>query len=106
MNYTPDKWAVVKIGGQDPHYRIFGSWRGGYTSGDSWRLNSGVKSYTEDEDYYYFHGFSNSTYVCHKKGYGVAGMYCIGVIEDLCSDENTSYFKEMPVIEELDFEVK
>ena len=48
MMYTPDGWMIVKITGTNPHYRVFGSWRGGYLSGDSWRMNSGIISVKED----------------------------------------------------------
>ena len=55
MMYTPDGWMIVKITGTNPHYRVFGSWRGGYLSGDSWRMNSGIISVKEDgENYYVF----------------------------------------------------
>lgn len=34
MTYSPEEWQIIKINGTDPHYRVFGSWRGGYTTGD------------------------------------------------------------------------
>jgi hypothetical protein len=33
--YTPNKWIIVKVTGEDPHYRVLGSWQGGYLDGDS-----------------------------------------------------------------------
>lgn len=69
--HTPEEWLLVKIDGPIPHYRVFGSWRGGYLSGDSWRMNSGVTSVEEDGNYYLFHGESGSVYKCHKKAYGI-----------------------------------
>jgi hypothetical protein len=71
--YTPDKWLLIKINGKDPHYRVFASWYGGYMGSDSWRMNSGITSVTEDDNFYYFHGSSGSTYNCHKKSHGISG---------------------------------
>ena len=70
--YTPDKWVIVRILGKDPHYRIFGSWYGGFTGSDSWRMNSGVEKVTEDGNHWVFHGGSGSQYFCHKEAYGVS----------------------------------
>jgi hypothetical protein len=76
--YTPDKWMLVKITGDDPHYRVFGSWYGGYNGADSWRMNSGISKVIEEDDHYLFIGSSGSTYACHKDAYG-ANMYGMGV---------------------------
>lgn len=77
--YTPDKWLLIKINGNNPHYRVFASWYGGYLNGDSWRMNSGVTSVTEDDEFYYFSGSSGSVYNCHKKARGISG-YGSGVL--------------------------
>ena len=59
MNYKPDTWVMLEItDGKDTFYKIFGGWSGGYLDGDSWRMNSGVETVTEDDDYYYFKGAS------------------------------------------------
>jgi hypothetical protein len=68
--YTPDKWIVVKIDGEDPHYRILGSWSGGYLDGDSWRMNSGIVRVEADDNYLKFYGSSGSCYVVHKEMWG------------------------------------
>lgn len=70
--YQPDKWMLVKITGKDPHYRVFGSWYGGYLGADSWRLNSGIDSMIEEDDHYLFIGSSGSTYACRKDTYGAS----------------------------------
>jgi hypothetical protein len=67
MTYYPDKWLIVKT---PQCYKVFGVWCGGYTSGDSWKLNSGISSFEEFDDYILFHGYSGSTYKCMKTGYG------------------------------------
>ena len=51
------------------HYRILAGWSGGYTTGSSWRMNSGITKVEEDDDAYYFSGSSGSTYRCSKGSY-------------------------------------
>lgn len=63
----PDKWVVLKI---DNLFKVMGTWAGGYLYGDSWKLNSGIKKVTEDENHWYFEGFSGSVYKCNKQSYG------------------------------------
>jgi len=103
--YTPDQWELVKISGTDPHYRVFGSWGGGYLDGDSWRLNSGITSVTEDDNYYYFSGSTGSVYQCHKKGYGVSSVHNVGVLTNLCekSQGKAEVVEEMPDIMNMDW---
>ncbi len=70
MNYTPDNWVVIKLDdGVDPHYRVLAGWSGGYTTGNTWRINSGITKVEEDDGYYNFSGSSGSTYSCGKKSY-------------------------------------
>jgi len=69
-NYTPDNWVVIKLDdGVEPHYRVLAGWSGGYTTGNHWRVNSGITKVTEDDMCYYFSGSSGSTYRCGKKSY-------------------------------------
>lgn len=70
-NYFPDNWVIIKIKGDDPHYRVLGGWSGGYTTGDSWRMNSGITKVEFENDQYIFHGSSGSKYICHKDTYGL-----------------------------------
>lgn len=69
MIYTPDNWVVVKYKGDDPHYRIFAGWSGGYATGDSWRMNSGIVRVEEDEHLLLFYGSTGSCYECNKQSY-------------------------------------
>ncbi len=88
MNYKPDYWLPVEINNNgEKILKIFGAWSGGYLHGDQWRLNSGVKEIIEDEDYYYFEGYSGSVYQCHKKGYG-STAYGYSVIQGLVNRSN------------------
>lgn len=106
--YHPEEWQLVKITGQHPHYRVFASWRGGYTTGDSWKLNSGVVSVTEDEDFYYFNGHSGSVYQCHKKCYGVRSMYNRSVIGEYVdkSGGKMELIEEMPDVMNMNWDIK
>jgi len=85
--YEPDKWVLVKIDGIDPHYRVFGTWLGGYLNGDSWRMNSGVTSVEEEGDFYLFYGTSGSCYKCHKKSYG-SSAFTSSVLASYVEDSN------------------
>jgi len=80
--YKPEEWVIVKIKSSTPHYRVFGSWRGGYLSSDNWRMNSGITSATKDGDYYLFNGQSGSVYRCHKNAYGIKSSYNQGILAD------------------------
>ena len=84
-SYNPDKWIVLRINSDEPHYRLFVTWAGGYTTGDSWRMNSGITSVVEDvedHNYWLFFGESGSCYRCYKERYGIAGGYNYGVLND------------------------
>ena len=88
--YSPDKWLLLEItpvDGSELYLKVFGTWAGGYLSGDSWRVNSSVTETTQDDDYYYFHGASGSVYKCHKGGYGVADASNNYLIKDFASQE-------------------
>lgn len=78
-NYHPNRWIIVQIKGDDPHYRVFGSWSGGYLDGDSWRMNSGITEVHETDTTYNFMGSSGSTYFCNKESYGLT-LYSAGVL--------------------------
>ena len=82
-NYTPDRWVVLELqhGEDAPIYKVFAGWYGGYTSGDSWQLNSGIVKVLDIGDAYEFHGNSGSVYTCHKDAYGM-GMYMESVYKN------------------------
>ena len=62
---------IIKIKGDDPHYRVLAGRSGGYATGDEWKLNSGITKVEFENDQYTFHGSSGSKYVCHKDTYGL-----------------------------------
>jgi hypothetical protein len=100
--YNPDKWLLIKIGGTDPHYRVFGSWSGGYLDGDSWRMNSGITRVEEDGDYYKFFGSSGSCYRCHKEMYG-ATTYGWSVATGYVDDDRLTIMEEPNDIMNMDW---
>lgn len=69
MINTPDNWVVIFMNGGDPHYRILAGWSGGYATGSSWRMNSGITRVEDVGEYYHFYGSSGSCYKCHKDAY-------------------------------------
>lgn len=82
--YYPDYWQLVKLySKQDdaPFYKVFATWRGNFTSGDSWRLNSGITEVKEDDDSFYLYGHSGSCYrVSKNKGAYRTTAYTGGVL--------------------------
>jgi hypothetical protein len=94
--YTPDRWVVFTFKDSEKTlYKVLGGWSGGYLDGDYWRVNSGIKSVEEDGDFYLFHGYSGSTYKCHKKCYGltVTMSNAISAVQDsiVILDRNTNF---------------
>ena len=65
--YLPNNWVVLRIvNPKETYYKVLAGWSGGYTTGDSWKMNSGVTEVKEDDNYYYFYGYSGSVYKCNK----------------------------------------
>jgi len=71
--YTPDRWQVVLLRGKDTSIKkVFAGWYGGYASGDSWKLSSGIIGTKEFEDRYEFLNHSGSLYICYKQSQGMS----------------------------------
>ena len=77
--YKPENWVIVKI---NDVYKVFGGWRGGFATGDSWKLNSGIESIEENEDLIDIKGYSGSIYRVHRNTYGIYGSYLNGVLDN------------------------
>jgi len=93
---APDNWCVIKITTDgNINYKVFGSWMGGYTRGDAWRMNSGIAKVEEDDNHYYFHGFSGSCYRCGKNAYGGGTSYTRSILENIFeyNRNNQSHWK-------------
>jgi len=73
MAEFPDNWVVLKIKSEKYGvvYKILAGWSGGYTTGDSWRMNSGITNVRDEGDRFIFEGYSGSEYSCGK------GSYCL-----------------------------
>lgn len=87
MDYFPDKAVLLKI--VQPHqttYKIFATFFGGFTYGDSWKLNSGItRVEKKDDGSFLCHGYSGSAYRVHPNNEGTSG-YTQGVLNKLISD--------------------
>lgn len=78
--YTPDSWVVLKIVNEgETLYKVLAGWSGGYTTGDSWRMNSGIVAVEKQAHLYGFYGSSGSVYWCHQGAYrltmATSGVY-------------------------------
>lgn len=71
VSEVPDNWVILKL--PDNLYKVYATWAGGYLDGDAWKMNSGIVKVEQDDDNYYFFGYSGSCYKCNKKTYGVIG---------------------------------
>jgi hypothetical protein len=81
--YTPDRWCVIRIpGAKETLYKVFASWSGSYTGGDSWKLNSGITQAILVDGAWEFEGNSGSVYRCRVGSYG-ANAYGRGVLDDM-----------------------
>jgi len=70
--YNPDRWVIVRIQcTSETAYKVLAGWGGGYLTGDSWQLNSGIARVEETPDHWVFHGHSGSVYKCGKSGYAM-----------------------------------
>jgi hypothetical protein len=84
MKIIPENWVVVKIKDKsETYYKVFGSWRGGYLDGNSWRLNSGIKSVYLEDDNWRISGYSGSHYICNKNTWGFATNYSREVLNNM-----------------------
>lgn len=98
MEYKPDAWVVVKItpkNGKPEHYRVFAGWYGGFTTGDSWKMNSGITLVEDKHSHYVFHGSSGSIYKCYKEQERMSG--------DMQSIYNGMKDNEHVKVEHIDF---
>lgn len=83
-SYQPDGWCIIKMPNEND-FRVFASWAGGYIHGDSWRVNSGISSYTIDEasGFVDFMGDSGSVYSCSIVSENRLTAYNTGVLQNL-----------------------
>lgn len=93
--YYPDNWVVLKITSDyKTLYKVLAGWSGGYTTGDSWRMNSGVTRVEISDNSWRFYGSSGSCYVCHKEQYRLR-MNNVGIYNKLKEDNVPGYDVEL-----------
>ena len=90
--YCPDAYKIILVDKQ--LIKVFGSWAGWYLDGDAYRLNSGTTGITQDENHFYFKGYSGSTYQL-RKSQGRLTSYTQAVYNELL---------ETGVVEEISVE--
>ena len=79
-NYTPDSWTVLRmITPEETVYKVLASWYGGFTTGNSWKVSSGitdviVHNNLEGVHYYELPQYSGSTYICLKNSEHMSGI--------------------------------
>ena len=98
--YTPDRWCVIRIPGpKETVYKVFASWSGSYTGGDSWKLNSGITQARLVEGVWEFEGSSGSVYRCRQGSYG-ANAYGAGVLDDLITRTHEGAGIDIDILDE------
>lgn len=85
-NYKPDYFTVVEFKTVDKPttYKVFATWIGGFTRGDSWRLSTEVARVEAKGQLLYFYGRSGSCYEVHKDTWGTtiwSGAILDGIVE-------------------------
>lgn len=86
VSETPESWVILKFKNQETFYKVFATWAGGYLDGDRWQMNSGITKVEEDDNHYYFYGYSGSCYACKKGNYCVATSYGQGVLDSVLNN--------------------
>lgn len=64
--YKPNYWQILRITSpeQKVFHKVFATWIGGYTFGESWKMNSGIEEVTYKDNIVTFKGSSGSLYHC------------------------------------------
>ena len=64
--YKPNYWQILRITSPEGKvfHKVFATWTGGYTYGDSWKMNSGIVEVTYEDNIVTFKGYSGSLYQC------------------------------------------
>jgi hypothetical protein len=84
MDYSPDRWIIVKVTTPTQSiYKVLSGWWGGYLGSDRWRLNSGIESSSFKDGVFYFHSLTGSVYTCRQERYGMTGLM-MSVYSSMC----------------------
>lgn len=83
-DYSPDRWIAIRVPIDGKKVlKVFCTWAGGYLTGDSWRLNSGVEKIESEGDCWYATTHSGAVYRLYKDSYGIAGASNYNVLASL-----------------------
>ena len=86
--YSPNAYRVILIDTPTGQLaKLFASWSAGYLDGDSWRLNSGTEVIIEEQNNYFFYGFSGSIYKLNKYTQGHLTSYSAGIYNRILRQE-------------------
>ena len=82
--YTPDNWVIVQItSSKGTFYKFLGGFKGGFASGDSWKLSSQLMKVEDTPDgCFKFTTWNNSTYYGIKHAQHLT-LVTQGVVNDL-----------------------
>ena len=98
--YKPDKWVIIKVNSDSPHYRVLAAWFGNELISDSWRINSGITSVEVTENTYKIYGSSGSCYEVKKSNYGLA-LVTEGILKTF-SERNKDLLELLTLPEDLE----
>lgn len=98
-DYTPDRWVILEVNGEEGTIRkILGSWYGGYLGSDSWRMSSGITEVVEHDNHYEIHNHSGSIYTCYKNNIGMSN-YTSRVFDNYLEKMNETGIGTMKIVE-------
>ncbi len=61
--YFPDRWVILKINtATEIFYKVFASWHGGFTQGESWKFSSKIEEVEDRGTHFYVKMNSGSAY--------------------------------------------
>jgi hypothetical protein len=73
--YTPDTWVIVRMKTSDETvYKVLAGWYGGFSTGDSWKLSSGITQVKEFAGVCEFLNYCGSTYECFDNAEGLSSL--------------------------------
>lgn len=107
-SYCPDGWVFLEKTYTDTgekYYSIFGCWWGGFSSGDSWKLSSGMTKEVTCRQHGEHESFncpqeSGSTYLVSFTVYNRLNSYSLGVLSSLIDSADSIPNLKVRVIEE------
>jgi len=101
---TPDNWIILEIKDKKTYetsHKVLAGWSGGYLTGNSWRINSGIKSIETKEDFYVVTGHSETVYHLYKASEALR----MNILPILFSLRNQSEEESSPsIVEGIDME--